>query len=72
MSHSGAYVPPTQEKVHKMKILKDQLQQDWKMLQCSGKSSVVLINIYVFKEMTKYNRFLLSQWDIEVSGSTLI
>ncbi|NXK53949.1 HDA10 deacetylase, partial [Chauna torquata] len=40
MPHFGVYVPPTQEKVHKIKILRDQLQQDWKMLQCSGKSSL--------------------------------
>uniref|UniRef100_A0A8B9D9Y6 Histone deacetylase 10 n=1 Tax=Anser cygnoides TaxID=8845 RepID=A0A8B9D9Y6_ANSCY len=70
--HIGAYVPLTQEKVCKIKILKDQLQQEWKMLQCSGNSSLVLINIYVFKEMTKYNQFLLSQWDITVGESTLI
>ncbi|NXE51717.1 HDA10 deacetylase, partial [Casuarius casuarius] len=36
----GVYAPPTQEKVHKIKILRDQLQQEWKMLQCSGKSSL--------------------------------
>ncbi|NXW42917.1 HDA10 deacetylase, partial [Nyctiprogne leucopyga] len=35
--HFGAYVPPTQEKVNKIKILRDQFQQAWKMLQCSGK-----------------------------------
>lgn len=40
VSHSGAYVPPTQEKVHKIKILKDRLQQDWKMLQCSVKDGI--------------------------------
>ncbi|NWH75420.1 HDA10 deacetylase, partial [Piaya cayana] len=33
----GVYVPPTQGKVHKIKILREQFQQDWKMLQCSGK-----------------------------------
>ncbi|NXT45571.1 HDA10 deacetylase, partial [Pluvianellus socialis] len=33
--HFGAYVPPTQEKVNKIKILRDQFQQEWKMLQCS-------------------------------------
>ncbi|XP_067171774.1 polyamine deacetylase HDAC10 isoform X3 [Apteryx mantelli] len=32
----GVYAPPTQEKVRKIKILRDQLQQEWKMLQCSG------------------------------------
>ncbi|NXO32719.1 HDA10 deacetylase, partial [Cisticola juncidis] len=31
----GIYVPPTQEKVNKIKALRDQFQQDWKMLQCS-------------------------------------
>ncbi|NXJ60248.1 HDA10 deacetylase, partial [Rostratula benghalensis] len=38
--HFGVYVPPTQEKVNKIKILRDQFQQEWKMLQCSGKLSV--------------------------------
>ncbi|NXM39776.1 HDA10 deacetylase, partial [Gymnorhina tibicen] len=33
----GIYVPPTQEKVNKIKTLRDQFQQEWKMLQCSGK-----------------------------------
>ncbi|NWT68643.1 HDA10 deacetylase, partial [Prunella himalayana] len=35
----GIYVPPTQEKVNKIKALRDQFQQEWKMLQCSGKLS---------------------------------
>ncbi|NXO14714.1 HDA10 deacetylase, partial [Oriolus oriolus] len=35
--HFGIYVPPTQEKVNKIKTLRDQFQQEWKMLQCSGK-----------------------------------
>ncbi|NXR42786.1 HDA10 deacetylase, partial [Zosterops hypoxanthus] len=35
----GIYVPPTQEKVNKLKALRDQFQQEWKMLQCSGKLS---------------------------------
>ncbi|NWU21321.1 HDA10 deacetylase, partial [Dyaphorophyia castanea] len=34
--HFGIYVPPTQEKVNKIKTLRDQFQQEWKMLQCSG------------------------------------
>ncbi|NXQ86359.1 HDA10 deacetylase, partial [Nyctibius grandis] len=38
--HFGVYVPPTQEKVNKIKILRDQFQQEWKMLQCSGKLSI--------------------------------
>ncbi|NXN42100.1 HDA10 deacetylase, partial [Rhinoptilus africanus] len=33
----GVYVPPTKEKVNKIKILRDQFQEEWKMLQCSGK-----------------------------------
>ncbi|NWV14933.1 HDA10 deacetylase, partial [Ptilonorhynchus violaceus] len=33
----GIFVPPTQEKVNKIKALRDQFQQEWKMLQCSGK-----------------------------------
>ncbi|NXO97971.1 HDA10 deacetylase, partial [Certhia brachydactyla] len=33
----GIYVPPTQEKVNKIKALREQFQQEWKMLQCSGK-----------------------------------
>ncbi|NWS32992.1 HDA10 deacetylase, partial [Polioptila caerulea] len=33
----GIYVPPTQEKVNQIKTLRDQFQQEWKMLQCSGK-----------------------------------
>ncbi|NWR88658.1 HDA10 deacetylase, partial [Furnarius figulus] len=33
----GVYVPPTREKVNKIKTLRDQFQQEWKMLQCSGK-----------------------------------
>ncbi|NXA30771.1 HDA10 deacetylase, partial [Eudromia elegans] len=36
----GVYAPPSQEKVHTIKILRDQFQQEWKMLQCSGKSSL--------------------------------
>ncbi|NXB93137.1 HDA10 deacetylase, partial [Vidua chalybeata] len=35
----GIYVPPTEEKVNKIKALRDQFQQEWKMLQCSGKLS---------------------------------
>ncbi|NXH84058.1 HDA10 deacetylase, partial [Edolisoma coerulescens] len=35
----GIYVPPTQEKVNKIKTLRDQFQQEWKMLQCSGELS---------------------------------
>ncbi|NWX67157.1 HDA10 deacetylase, partial [Promerops cafer] len=35
----GIYVPPTQEKINKIKALRDQFQQEWKMLQCSGKLS---------------------------------
>ncbi|XP_065599598.1 polyamine deacetylase HDAC10 isoform X1 [Cyrtonyx montezumae] len=35
MPHFGVHVPPTQEKVNQLKILRNQLQQDWKMLQCS-------------------------------------
>ncbi|NWS21392.1 HDA10 deacetylase, partial [Pachyramphus minor] len=35
----GVYVPPTQEKVNKIKTLREQFQQEWKMLQCSGKLS---------------------------------
>ncbi|XP_064558831.1 polyamine deacetylase HDAC10 isoform X2 [Zonotrichia leucophrys gambelii] len=31
----GIYVPPTQEKVNKIKALRDQFQQEWKMLQSS-------------------------------------
>ncbi|KAM7056509.1 polyamine deacetylase HDAC10 isoform 2-T2 [Acridotheres tristis] len=31
----GIYVPPTQEKANKIKALRDQFQQEWKMLQCS-------------------------------------
>ncbi|NWU71464.1 HDA10 deacetylase, partial [Pterocles burchelli] len=38
--HFGLYVPPTQEKVNKIKILRDQFQQQWKMLHCSGKLSI--------------------------------
>uniref|UniRef100_A0A8C3Q1D4 Histone deacetylase 10 n=1 Tax=Chrysolophus pictus TaxID=9089 RepID=A0A8C3Q1D4_CHRPC len=37
MPHFGVHVPPTQEKVNQIKKLRNQLQQDWKMLQCSGK-----------------------------------
>ncbi|XP_064904990.1 polyamine deacetylase HDAC10 isoform X1 [Columba livia] len=36
----GVYVPPTQEKVTKIKILRDQFQQEWKMLQCSVKDGI--------------------------------
>ncbi|NXB64210.1 HDA10 deacetylase, partial [Struthidea cinerea] len=31
----GIYIPPTQEKVNKIKTLRDQFHQEWKMLQCS-------------------------------------
>ncbi|NWU96760.1 HDA10 deacetylase, partial [Upupa epops] len=33
----GVYAPPTQDKVHQLKALRGQFQQEWKMLQCSGK-----------------------------------
>ncbi|KAM4782825.1 polyamine deacetylase HDAC10 isoform 5-T6 [Cyanocitta cristata] len=36
----GIYVPPTQEKVKKIKALRDQFQQEWKMLQCSVKNGI--------------------------------
>ncbi|XP_041874148.1 polyamine deacetylase HDAC10 isoform X3 [Corvus kubaryi] len=36
----GIYVPPTQEKVKKIKALRDQFQQEWKMLQCSVKDGI--------------------------------
>uniref|UniRef100_A0A674HHN7 Histone deacetylase 10 n=1 Tax=Taeniopygia guttata TaxID=59729 RepID=A0A674HHN7_TAEGU len=36
----GIYVPPTQEKVNKIKALRDQFQQEWKMLQCSVKDGI--------------------------------
>lgn len=42
--HFGVYVPPTQEKVTKIKILRDQFQQEWKMLQCSGKLSIFIVS----------------------------
>ncbi|NXD79177.1 HDA10 deacetylase, partial [Halcyon senegalensis] len=38
--HFGVYVPPTQGKINKIKKLRDQYQQEWKMLQCSGKLSI--------------------------------
>nr|XP_010298692.1 PREDICTED: histone deacetylase 10 [Balearica regulorum gibbericeps] len=38
--HFGVYVPPTQEKVNKIKKLRDQFQQEWKMLQCSVKDGI--------------------------------
>ncbi|XP_076185565.1 polyamine deacetylase HDAC10 isoform X4 [Aptenodytes patagonicus] len=38
--HFGVYVPPTQEKANKIKILRDQFQQEWKMLQCSVKNGI--------------------------------
>uniref|UniRef100_A0A8C0V9X8 Histone deacetylase 10 n=1 Tax=Cyanistes caeruleus TaxID=156563 RepID=A0A8C0V9X8_CYACU len=43
----GIYVPPTQEKVNKIKALRDQFQQEWKMLQCSGKLSDFIFNSYI-------------------------
>lgn len=43
----GVYVPPTQEKVTKIKILRDQFQQEWKMLQCSGE-----LSIFVYQNIT--------------------
>lgn len=42
----GVYVPPTQEKVNKIKILRNQFQQEWKMLQCSGKLSIFIVSSY--------------------------
>ncbi|XP_014733241.1 PREDICTED: histone deacetylase 10 isoform X5 [Sturnus vulgaris] len=36
----GIYVPPTQEKVNKIKALRGQFQQEWKMLQCSVKEGI--------------------------------
>ncbi|XP_009871824.1 PREDICTED: histone deacetylase 10, partial [Apaloderma vittatum] len=38
--HFGVFVPPTQEKVNKIKRLRDQFRQEWKMLQCSVKDGV--------------------------------
>ncbi|XP_054255678.1 polyamine deacetylase HDAC10 [Indicator indicator] len=38
--HFGVYVPPTQEKVNKIKILREQFQEEWKMLQCSVKEGI--------------------------------
>ncbi|XP_055566975.1 polyamine deacetylase HDAC10 isoform X1 [Falco cherrug] len=38
--HFGVYVPPTQEKVNKIKLLRDQFQEEWKMLQCSVKDGI--------------------------------
>ncbi|XP_063998484.1 polyamine deacetylase HDAC10 isoform X2 [Pogoniulus pusillus] len=38
--HFGVYVPPTQEKVNEIKILRDQFQKEWKMLQCSVKDGI--------------------------------
>ncbi|XP_071589896.1 polyamine deacetylase HDAC10 [Heliangelus exortis] len=38
--HFGIYVPPTQEKANKIKTLRDQFQQEWKMLQCSVKDEI--------------------------------
>uniref|UniRef100_A0A6G1RFY7 Uncharacterized protein n=1 Tax=Hypotaenidia okinawae TaxID=2861861 RepID=A0A6G1RFY7_9GRUI len=38
--HLGLYIPPTQEKVNKIKMLRDQFQQEWKMLQCSVKDGI--------------------------------
>ncbi|KAM9582549.1 polyamine deacetylase HDAC10 isoform 1-T1 [Guaruba guarouba] len=38
--HFGVFVPPTQEKVNKIKILRDQFQQEWKMLQCSVEDGI--------------------------------
>lgn len=40
----GIYVPPTQEKVNQIKALRDRFQQEWKMLQCSGKLSDSMFN----------------------------
>lgn len=60
--HFGVYVPPTQEKVNKIKILRDQFQQEWKMLQCSGKLSVFIFSSYqymqVSEKMIKYSWIL--------------
>ncbi|CAN0007928.1 unnamed protein product [Bubo scandiacus] len=36
----GTYIPPSQEKANKIKILRDQFQQQWKMLQCSVKDGI--------------------------------
>ncbi|XP_030902178.2 polyamine deacetylase HDAC10 isoform X2 [Melopsittacus undulatus] len=38
--HFGVFVPPTQEKINKIKMLRDQFQQEWKMLQCSVKDGI--------------------------------
>ncbi|KAM6425016.1 polyamine deacetylase HDAC10 [Rhynochetos jubatus] len=38
--HFGVYVPPTQEKVNQTKMLRDQFQEEWKMLQCSVKDGI--------------------------------
>ncbi|XP_025909613.1 histone deacetylase 10 isoform X3 [Nothoprocta perdicaria] len=52
----GVYAPPSQEKVHTIKLLRDQFQQEWKMLQCSGKSSLYLYYSYTYIfEMIKYS-----------------
>lgn len=58
--HFGVYVPPTQEKVNTIKILRDQFQQEWKMLQCSGKLSIFSSYEYiqVSEKMIKYSWIL--------------
>ncbi|XP_008934517.1 PREDICTED: histone deacetylase 10, partial [Merops nubicus] len=38
--HFGVYLPPTQEQIKKIKILRDQFQEEWKMLQCSVKDGI--------------------------------
>ncbi|XP_075285067.1 polyamine deacetylase HDAC10 isoform X4 [Opisthocomus hoazin] len=52
--HFGVYVPPTQEKVNKAKILRDQFQQEWKMLQCSVKDGEELFT-RVYSDRTRGN-----------------
>lgn len=49
----GIYVPPTQEKVNKIKALRDQFQQEWKMLQCSGKLSGKLSLTFIYCKFLK-------------------
>lgn len=67
--HFGAFVPPTQEKVNKIKILRDQFQQEWKMLQCSGKLSGFIFRYASFWKDGKNQLNPFSQWDIKVSGN---
>ncbi|KAJ7397848.1 Gamma-tubulin complex component 6 [Pitangus sulphuratus] len=61
----GVYVSPTQEKVNKIKTLRDQFQQEWKMLQCSDEARKLQSNI---SRLPVKNKILMLSFNLRVGG----